>query len=277
MSVWSEGNATQRRIVERMDWVRKIEYALDHDDMLLYAMPIVSLPMRSVERYELLIRLRDQHGNIVAPGAFLDTAERFDLIQQIDRWVATSAIAALHDGFGPASLAVNISGRSIGDTALLEMLRREAHTIPGGPGRLMFEVTETAAVGDLATARQFTERLRAAGYAVALDDFGAGFGSFAYLKHLEFDVLKIDGEFVRGCPGSPTDRLIIQAVVDIARGLGKRTVAEFTENEAIITCLTQLGVDMCQGYALGEPVPLEQVVSSLVVWSPAATAAPPGR
>jgi len=257
VSLWLEGSGPQRRLVERMEWVRRIEHALHGGGFEMHAQPIRCIRSGRVEHHELLIRMRDDVLGLVEPGDFLDTAERFDLIRQIDHFVVDEAMRLVANGFRGTCVAVNLSGRSTGDENLLEILERHAPLIPGGPGRVMFEITETAAVADLSDAARFTQELRRIGYKVALDDFGQGFGSFAYLKHLDFDVLKIDGEFVRGCATNVTDRLIIEAVVRIARGLDVQTIAECVESDETALLMARLGVDHCQGYAVGRPEPIE--------------------
>jgi EAL domain-containing protein (putative c-di-GMP-specific phosphodiesterase class I) len=183
-------------------------------------------------------------------------AERFDLVQDIDRWVARKAIGLIADN--PAlRLTVNLSGRTLGDDRLLGELEDEIRRTGAQPGRLTFEVTETAAVANIHRAREFAERLRAIGCRFALDDFGAGFGSFYYLKHLPFDYLKIDGEFVSNCLANRTDQLVIRAVVDIAQGLGKETVAEFAADAELVDFLRSQGVDHAQGFHIGRPEPLD--------------------
>lgn len=261
VSLWSEGSGPQRRLVERMEWVRRIEHALHSGGFQMHAQPIRNVRSGRVEHHELLIRMRDDALGLVEPGDFLDTAERFDLIRQIDHFAVDEAMRLVKHGLRGTCVAVNLSGRSIGDGNLLEVLERHAPLIPGGPGRVMFEITETAAVADLSDAARFTQDLRRIGFKVALDDFGQGFGSFAYLKHLDFDVLKIDGEFVRGCAANLTDRLIIEAVVRIARGLDVQTIAECVESAETALLMARLGVDHCQGYAVGYPVPADLVLA----------------
>src|SRR6185503_7920903 len=153
-------------------------------------------------------------------------------------------------------LTVNLSGRTLTDDRLLADLEEGIARTGADPGCLTFEVTETAAVANIHLAREFAERLRRIGCRFALDDFGAGFGSFYYLKHLPFDYLKIDGEFVSNCLSNRTDQLVIRAVVDIAQGLGKETVAEQAGDAETVTLLRELGVDQAQGYHLGRPSPL---------------------
>ncbi len=196
---------------------------------------------------------------MIPPGAFLQVAERFDLIQQIDRWVAGRALELIaeHD----VRLTVNLSGRTLTDDQLLTELEDGIARTGADPSRLTFEVTETAAVANIHLAREFAERLRAIGCRFALDDFGAGFGSFYYLKHLPFDYLKIDGEFVSNCLRNRTDQLVIRAVVDIAQGLGKETVAEFVGDAELVEFLRSQGVDHAQGFHIGRPMPLADVLT----------------
>ena len=251
------------RVQARMRWVERIRDALEEDRFVLHAQPILDLRTGAVGQYELLVRMLDDHGDVIPPGAFLQVAERFDLVQQIDRWVALRAIELIA---GHADrdlrLTVNLSGRTLTDEDLLADLERELARTGADPGRLTFEVTETAAVANIHKAREFAERLREIGCLFALDDFGAGFGSFYYLKHLPFDYLKIDGEFVAGCLANRTDQLVIRAVVDIAQGLGKETVAEFAADQELVDFLRSQGVDYAQGFHIGRPLPLVEALAA---------------
>jgi diguanylate cyclase (GGDEF)-like protein/PAS domain S-box-containing protein len=250
------------RMRSRVTWVESIRSALDDGRLELLAQPIVDLHGERARRYELLLRMRTTDGDLIPPAAFLRIAEHLDLVQEIDRWVVARATELLV-AHPQLSLEVNLSGKSIGAPALLELTERLLRETGVDPGRLTFEITETAAVANIARARAFSERLRALGCRFALDDFGAGFGSFYYLKHLPFDYLKIDGEFVRNCASDPTDRLLVTAVVDIARGLGKETIAEFVGDDAAVAVLRDLGVDWGQGFHLGAPAPLEEQLTKV--------------
>jgi len=247
----------QTRMRSRVTWAEGIRSALDDGRFVLLAQPIVDLRGERPRRYELLLRMRSRDGDLIPPAAFLKIAEHLDLVQEIDRWVVTQATRLLEAHPG-VSLEVNLSGKSIGSPALLELVERLLRETEVEPARLTFEITETAAVANIARARAFSERLRRLGCRFALDDFGAGFGSFYYLKYLPFDFLKIDGEFVRNCATDATDRLLVTAVVDIARGLGKETIAEFVGDDAGVAALRELGVDWGQGFHLGAPAPLEE-------------------
>jgi EAL domain-containing protein (putative c-di-GMP-specific phosphodiesterase class I) len=204
---------------------------------------------------------------LILPGAFLATAERLGMIQQIDGLTVTAALRAFaaRGGRGPRppSIEINLSGASIGDPAILELIERELAETGLDPNRVIFEITETAAISNIAKAREFSQQLARLGCRFALDDFGAGFGSFYYLKHVRFDVLKIDGEFVRDCCASLTDRMVIQAVVGIARGLDKQTVAEHVGDARTVSLLTELGVDSGQGFFLARPEPLDDFLAKL--------------
>ena len=249
----------ETRIEARISWADMIRDALAEDRFVLHAQPIVDLATGEATQYELLLRMRGGDGELIPPSAFLPVAERFDLMAAIDRWVVARAIrmvGAERRAGRELIVEVNISGRSAGDPELLELIERELQSSNVCPSQIIFEITETIAVSNIPRAQHFAARLADLGCRFALDDFGAGFGSFYYLKHLPFDYLKIDGEFVRHSAADPTDQLVIQAVVDIARGLGKRTVAEHVGDSETAALLQRMGVDHAQGFHLGEPAPL---------------------
>jgi len=250
----------QAHIEARLEWAERIRAALDEDRLVLHAQPVVETATGITTQHELLVRMVDVHGDLIPPGSFLPVAERFGLIREIDRWVVTRAIRMLgeHRAAGHRPIVeINLSAHSLGDAQLALHIGRELRAAGVAATQLIFEVTETTAIGNIAAARTFAERLGELGCRFALDDFGAGFGSFYYLKHLPFDFIKIDGEFVRNCTSDPTDRLVIRAVVELARGMGKRTIAEFVGTEETYTILRELGVDYAQGFYLGPPAPLE--------------------
>jgi len=257
-ALYASERHAEPRMKARVAWVERIHQALEEDRLLLEAQPIRDLASGEVTQYELLLRMRDEQGEIIPPAAFLAVAERYDLITDIDRWVASRAIELLHEHPG-VTFEINVSGKSLNDPLLLETIETGLQISGVEASRLVVEVTETAAVANIAEAREFAERLARLGCRFALDDFGSGFGSFYYLKHLPFDYLKIDGEFVSGCLRSQTDQLVIEAVVRIARGLGKVTVAEFVGDEETERFLRDRGVDLAQGFHVGRPMPLDQL------------------
>ncbi len=190
--------------LHRRPWLARLRRALEEDLFVLHYQPIMSLEDRSVSHYEALVRLADEPGGgLVAPGRFLPAAERYGLIREIDRMVLSKVIALLGDrspaGEHGVRIAINCSSLSITDGEMLDQIERALALAGVDPGQLVIEVTETAAISDMARARDFCAGVQALGCAVALDDFGAGFGSFQYLKHLPFEYLKIDGDFIRGC------------------------------------------------------------------------------
>jgi len=250
--------------LHRRPWLARLRRALEEDLFVLHYQPIMSLKDRSVSHYEALVRLADEpEGGLVAPGRFLPAAERYGLIREIDRMVLSKVTALLADrssageqGEHGVRIAINCSSLSITDGGMLDQIER-ALTLAGvDPARLMIEVTETAAISDMARAQAFCAGVQALGCAVALDDFGAGFGSFQYLKHLPFEYLKIDGDFIRDLPASPKDQLVVKALVELARGMGKQTIAEYVEDEATVECLRDYGVDFAQGFEIGAPQPI---------------------
>ena len=262
VSTMNGGTAGTDRMRSRLTWSERVRDALDGGGFTLYEQPIVDLRTRRVERSELLVRMVDRDdGSLILPGHFLGVAERFGQVQAIDQWVFTRAVELLelrHAKGDRRSLEINLSGVSLTDEALMDELTQLVARATIDPTRLIVEVTETAAVGNIDLARRLAARLGAVGCRFALDDFGSGFGSFFYLKHLHFDGLKIDGEFVKDLPESTNDRLTLEAIVTIARGMGKEVTAEFVQNEATMELLAGLGVGFAQGYHISEPVPVPE-------------------
>ena len=250
----------------RLDWVERINAALRDDRLVLHAQPIRSLASAGTNHYELLLRMLDDNDDLIEPKAFLHVAERTGLMGRIDRWVTGQAIALLANPDLPPDtvLEVNLSALSLGDPETLEYLEDQILNTGSDPNRLVFEITETAALANIHRARAFVERLSEIGCQFAIDDFGAGFGSFYYLKHLQFDYIKIDGEFVSNCAESPTDQLVISSLVTIARGLNKKTIAEFVGDERTMRLLRALGVDYAQGFYIGKPVPVDTLLRAHV-------------
>jgi diguanylate cyclase (GGDEF)-like protein/PAS domain S-box-containing protein len=244
-------------------WSERLQVALVGDRFTLHCQPIVDLRTDQTAMYELLLRLPAEDGQLYTADAFLDHAQRFGLTGEIDRWVIARAIEILaRERRAPTApkLTVNLSAASLDDSELPELVRRLTADAGVSPDRLVFEVTETAAIASIDRARELVEQLRELGCQFALDDFGSGFGSFHYLKHLAFDYLKIDGEFIKQLGENSDDRIVVGALVEAARGLGKKTIAEFVEDEKTRTLLSEIGVNLGQGYHLGRPVPIEGVL-----------------
>lgn len=235
----------------------RIRDALTQNRLRLATQPIRSLASGGIERYELLLRMTGEDGELLPASSFIEAAERSGMVQELDRWVVARALELIGErerAGSPVSLHMNISGASVTDLSVLEYIERRLDEGEADPARCTFEITQTARVEDYETAAGFADRLTEFGCEVAIDDYGAGFGPFAYLKKMPFDVIKIDGTFIREMARNDADQLVVKAIVEIARGLGKRTIAEFVEDEETRTLLQGYGVDMAQGYHLGRPV-----------------------
>jgi diguanylate cyclase (GGDEF)-like protein/PAS domain S-box-containing protein len=238
---------------DRETWVTRIHEALEEDRFVLHSQPIVDLATGATVRHELLLSLRERDGRLIAPTAFLPTAERCGLIGHIDRWVIGQA-ARIAGGGQPIS--VNLSAASAADPLVLDLIERELIRHEIDPGNIMFEITETAVMQNIDRGRLFAERMVALGCSFALDDFGTGFASLTYLKHLPVQYLKIDIEFVRDLAQGQRDQSVVSAIVALARGFGQQTIAEGVENEETAAVLRDLGVTFAQGYLFGAPTPL---------------------
>ncbi len=254
-----------------LGWSGRLQEALKGDGFQLYFQPIVSVEAwpgaaapgaqrpagaRLAPHYEVLVRLKGGPDEVIAPGVFLPTAERFGLMTQIDVWVLTHALAklaALQASGRRPMFTINISGQTLESDSFVALLERLLKKHRLDPHALIFEITETSAIENIEAAKRLIGNLRALGCRFALDDFGSGFSSFHHLKHLPVDYIKIDGQFVRGMAADPTDRAIVTSINDIAHSFGKRTIAEFVEEEQTLALLRSFGVDYAQGYYISEP------------------------
>jgi len=262
---WFDTDIAMRERQHELQWTTRIEHALDEDGFVLYAQRLTPLTgtSRGVHA-EVLLRMRQEGGPLVAPGAFLPAAERFHLASRIDRWVLRHAIdwmTALPDTTRIELLSVNLSGQSVGDRSFhrwaLELLAKAG---PALCRALCLEITETAAVTNIADAAVFIDQVRAFGVKVALDDFGAGAASFGYLKTLRVDILKIDGQFVRDLVDDPLDEVAVRCFADVAQVMGLETVAEFVDKPEVLERLHAMGIDFAQGFLLHEPAPIEELI-----------------
>lgn len=242
--------------------VSSLREALEKHHFRLYCQPIKALnkPSNGHKHYEVLLRLTDNEGNILLPGAFIPAAERFGLMDDIDRWVIAKLLDSYEEFFqGNQNIqfTLNLSGGSLSDPGLITYIKAllNQHTIL--PQQLCFEITETAAVQNLQCAIAFIEQCKALGCQFALDDFGSGLSSFAYLKYFPVDYLKIDGGFVRDMITDRNDRVLVAAINEIGHIMGMKTIAEWAETDEIIESLCALQVDYVQGSAIGKPIPLD--------------------
>ena len=265
-AVYLPAKGGRERVSARLAEAERIRRTLEEDRLLLYGQPVLDLNTNEIHSYEILVRLPGDRGEEpLLPSAFLYVAERFGLIQAVDGWVVRNAIRLIaeqaHIG-RQLVLSVNLSGKSISDPKLALLVEAALDETGIDPASLIFELTETAAIASFDQAKIFATRLRNRGCQFALDDFGAGFGSFYYLKNFPFDYIKIDGGFIRGIVSNPMDQLVVQAIVTIAQGLGKKTVAEFVAEPETANLLRTIGVDCAQGYYIAEPRPIREALST---------------
>ncbi len=244
----------------------ELRSALDQDRFKLFCQPIVPVNGggEAEIHYEILIRMLSEEGEIIAPHHFIPAAERYGLAPEIDRWVIRSALHQHTELFGTrpeAQLAINLSGKSLTDERLLEFVLRELARSKVPPSSVCFEVTETATIQNLAQAQRFIQAIRGNGCQLALDDFGSGLSSFGYLKNLQVDFLKIDGSFVRHIAEDNVALGMVKAINDVGRIMAIKTIAEFTENAAILDRLRTLGVDYAQGFYIGKPSPVNELLA----------------
>jgi EAL domain-containing protein (putative c-di-GMP-specific phosphodiesterase class I) len=261
----AQGRLSSNAGLHPRPWLARLSRALREGAFALHYQPIVALRGGAVTHHEALVRLADEpDGRLVAPASFLPAAERYGLVRAIDRLVVSRVAAVLGDASPvsaersaqPRRIALNLSALSVTDRGMLAHIEHELVRHRVDPARLVVEITETAAISDMRRAQAFCEGIEALGCAIALDDFGVGFGSLYYAKRLPFSYLKIDGDFVRELPASPNDKLLVSAIVDVARGMGRETIAEFVGDQATVELLRELDVDYAQGFHIGRPAPL---------------------
>jgi len=270
IEVYDQDNQSIIRRYDDMHLVSQIQQTLDSDGFVLLAQPIVSLKGKDEpNRFEVLLRMRDSKGNRVTSSAFFSAAERYQLMPQIDRWVVSAVLARLgeHAAYLKESntiFAINLSGQSLGDDEILNFIEEEIESSGVPASSLCFEVTESAAVSNSVKAQSFINALRKRGCTFALDDFGAGLSSFAYLKNFKVDTLKIDGSFIRDITKNRISESMVAAITQVATVMELETVAEYVENKKTKTLITKLGVDFAQGHAVGKPANLERVLAGLM-------------
>lgn len=242
-----------------MQWVHRVHEAFENDRFCLYRQKVVSLKDRSAApHYEVLVRMRDEDGQIVLPMAFIPAAERYNLMPEVDRWVIRNSLMMVALDLSDSVYNLNLSGKSINEDNFLKFVTDELVASKVDPARICFEVTETAAITHLSSAIEFINALRKVGCSFALDDFGSGLSSFAYLKNLPVDYLKIDGGFVKDMIDDPVDMAMVACIVQVGKVMGIKTIAEFVENDAIKRELLFMGVDYGQGYGIARPEPWKE-------------------
>jgi PAS domain S-box-containing protein len=245
------------RELEKLSWVGRIRDALDEGRFVLYSQPIVDLTSYEVNQHELLIRMVGSDGSVVPPAKFLPTAEEYGLITEIDRWVVGEAARMASQGH---VIEFNLSAKSVGDPQMLAAVVAAIDFHGADPQNLICEITETALMNDVVAAEAFVRGLFDIGCGVALDDFGAGYGGFSYLKRLPVSYLKIDREFVHDLAETASSQHVVAAVVNLARAFGLKTIAEGAEDDSTLRMLKHLGVDHVQGFVLGHPAPAHLIL-----------------
>jgi diguanylate cyclase (GGDEF)-like protein/PAS domain S-box-containing protein len=268
VQLYSGGSECVQKRAE-MDWVSRITRALDEERFCLYYQSVAPIGAHGGAHREILLRMVDGGGNCIAPGQFLPSAEKYNLMAAIDRWVIRTVFAtqarewdALVQqcaiGAGPCDTftAINLSGVSLNDDSFPDFLREQVAMHKVAPAAVCFEITETVAVHNLKRVASFIAEMKEMGFRFALDDFGAGMSSFSYLKALPVDFIKIDGALVREITRSPLDSRIVESIAYVAQGMGVKTIAEFVENEEILERLRAIGIDYAQGYGIHVPEPV---------------------
>jgi diguanylate cyclase (GGDEF)-like protein/PAS domain S-box-containing protein len=260
-NTWHQFNIddqTRSQLEIRILWKQKIEDALENNRFIFYYQPIMNIRKRTVSHYEMLIRMQDTDGTIHSPFMFIPVAEATGLINNIDHLVLQHGIykqAELDASGSEITLSINLSGHAVDDKLLLPLFKRLLDESKVDPNHLIFELTETSAVADIIQAKHLMAQLSELGCRFSLDDFGTGFASFRYMRELPVDIVKIDGSFITNLAENPDDQLFVKALVDVARGMGKKTIAEFVENAETLALLHAFGVDYAQGYYIGQPQP----------------------
>ncbi len=241
-----------------MNWVSRIDHAIENNRFVLYQQPITPINGMHDQHYELLLRMLDDDNKIIPPGAFIPAAERYDRMLQVDHWVIKAACEHMHklNGSNNSIYTINLSGSSLGDEVLLDYVEEMLKHYKISPQKVCFEITETAAISNFRHATDFINRMKSFGCQFALDDFGSGLSSFSYLKSLHVDYLKIDGGFVKNITEDPMDRAIVESINQIGHAAGLETIAEFVESSDICDVIQRIGVDYAQGYNIGRPEPI---------------------
>ena len=256
ISLYDPSDRNKAGMAEDMGWASRVREMLEHDKFQLVYQPIMALEDDQVRDYEVLVRMVCDDGDVILPGGFMPAAERFGLIHSVDRWIvrrALTQLSRLHQNGETVCFSINLSGKAFDDNTLLPMIQELLDNSNIEPCCVCFEITETAAIAKLSEAEKFISALNAMGCQFALDDFGAGFSSFAYLKHLPVHKLKIDGSFVQGMAESRIDQAMVQSMSQVAHALGKQTIAEYVENSTTLELLRNYGVDYAQGHYIGKP------------------------
>jgi diguanylate cyclase (GGDEF)-like protein len=259
--VFQAGDTELSRRHDDMQWVARLKDAISEDRLVLYYQDIVpvSRSATGAHHFEVLVRMQDEAGQLITPDKFLPAAESYNLITALDRWVVEHSLEWYSARDEQLLMSINLSGKSVTDPGFLEFIRDKLAEYQVNPADICFEITETAAVANLELAAEFMHELRKLGCRFALDDFGSGLSSFAYLRNLPVNYLKIDGSFVRNIDSDRVNAAMVDAINQLGVVMGIRTIAEFVENDDIMNRLADIGVDYAQGYGVARPLPLDDM------------------
>ena len=268
VETYQPGDANIVQHFDDLHMIGSVRSAIEDGRLVLFAQPIVRIDNdQSLTYHEVLVRMLDYNGNPVEPDEFLGAAERYQLMTELDQWVASNAIRSLAEHKAqsnehPLRLAINLSGQSVGNDQFLDFLKQELASTDVPTRRLCFEVTESVAVQDVTKAAAFMEDIKMLGCEFALDDFGKGQSSFAYLKRFPLDKLKIDGGFIADIINDDVSRVMVKAIVDVAHAMNIQTVAEYVQDEATLEMIREIGIEWAQGYLIGAPVKLSTLLDN---------------
>jgi len=251
--IHSADDTEMHALRHNVQWAPRIRTALKQEDFLLEFQPIYAVKSNSISHYECLIRMKGEDGTIYPPNEFIPVAEKMGLVEQIDLWVINNVFDLMHTMPSDISFNINLSANIFLDHQLYPLVQKKLRETGVSPARVVFEITETSAVSNFEQTKAVVNKIRSLGCGFALDDFGAGFNSYSYLKHFPVDMLKIDGCFITELETDTVDRMLVKSMIDVAHNLGKETVAEFVERQSTMDILKKLGIDYIQGYLIGRP------------------------
>lgn len=258
--VYDNKSTSITKYTSETNWLNRINSALDNNDFVLYFQKIVSLHDKNHEHYEVLIRMLDKDGKIIPPNSFIPAAERFDVMSSVDSWVIKNILLIMQEEqSSKIHFSINLSGQSISDLKFMNDCISQLFESNVDTSRICFEITETAMIENLTNARRSISTLRGLGCKIALDDFGSGLSSFAYLKNLPVDYMKIDGSLIKDIENDQVNISMVKSIIQIGQSMGLETIAEYVENKAILELLRDLGIDFVQGYEIAKPVPIEDI------------------
>ncbi len=251
--LYSPDDMEMHTLKHNVQWAPRIRAALQQQNFFLEFQPIYSVETSRISHYECLIRMKGEEGTIYGPNDFIPVAEVMGLVQQIDLWVINHVFDLMRTMPEDISFNINLSGNIFLDHQLYPLVEKKLYETDVDPGRIVFEITETAAISNFEQTKSMVKKIRSLGCRFALDDFGAGFNSYNYIKHFPVDILKIDGSFITDLEGDSVDQLLVKSMIDIAHSLGKKTVAEYVEKQSTMDLLKKFGIDYIQGFLVGKP------------------------